>query len=249
MTARNWIRPDWPASARVRAISTTRHGGISTGKYASLNLGDHVGDAPDAVARNRALLAAGLRLPNPPCWLRQVHGTRVCDLDVDANSASPEADASTTTTPGKVCAVMTADCLPVLLCDDAGTRVAVAHAGWRGLCAGVIEAAIATFATPRERLMAWLGPAIGPEAYEVGADVHRAFVGHDADSERAFQRVAPEKFLANLYLLARIRLQRAGVAGIHGGHWCTFSDPERFYSFRRDRDTGRMASLIWIQPD
>jgi YfiH family protein len=249
VTAPNWIVPNWPAPPRVRAASTTRGGGVSAGTYASLNLGDHVGDDSEAVAHNRSLLTAALGLPNAPCWLRQVHGTRVCDLDADSNEGPPEADASVATTPGTVCAVLTADCLPVLLCDDAGTRVAVAHAGWRGLCAGVIEAAIATFSAPRERLLAWLGPAIGPRKFEVGNDVRDAFVSRDPDDARAFVAIAPGRFLANLETLARLRLRRAGVARIHGGGWCTFSEPERFYSYRRDHVTGRMASLIWIQPD
>ncbi len=243
MVAHPWIVPEWPAPARVHAVYTTRAGGVSRGSFASLNLSDYVGDAPGDVAHNRAHLRATLGLPDDPHWLRQVHGTRVCDLDDPSIGAVPEADCAVTSRPGRVCAIQTADCLPVLLCDVAGTRIAAVHAGWRGLAAGVIEAAIATFDAP---LLAWLGPAIGPMKFEVGAEVRNAFVGATPDCERAFRPGAADKWRADLYELARIRLHKAGVDRIFGGGWCTFSQPDLFFSYRRETTTGRMAALIWI---
>lgn len=238
------ILPDWPAPARVRAISTTRLGGVSIAPYDSLNLGDHVGDDLAAVEANRAQL--GRQLPAAPLWLRQVHGTAV----VDAATTRPgtEADAAVARTRGMVCAVMTADCLPVLLCDDHGTVVGAAHAGWRGLCDDVIEATVAAMQMPGENLLAWLGPAIGPAAFEVGDEVRAAFVTRDPAAARAFQPSRNNgKWLADLYQLARQRLAACGVSRIHGGEFCTFSEPDRFFSYRRDGKTGRMASLIWLK--
>ena len=237
-----WIVPDWPAADAVRALVTTREGGVSTGAYASLNLGDHVGDDPAAVAENRRRLRA--QLPAEPLWLGQVHGASV----VDAATARPgvAADASVARGPGPVCAVMTADCLPVLLCDEAGTAVCAAHAGWRGLAGGVLEAAVAAMGVPPAQLMAWLGPAIGPQSFEVGEDVRAAFLAHSAGAELAFAPKTQGKWLADLYALATQRLNAAGVARVFGGGLCTFNDAERFYSFRRDKATGRMAALIWI---
>lgn len=267
-----WIVPDWPAPSRVRALSTTRHGGVSAGPYGladgsagGLNLGTHVGDHPAAVEANRERLAR--RLPAMPRWLEQVHGCGVATADDTAGNtaddtgdavpgnAVPRADASIATTPGHVCAIMTADCLPVLLCDAAGTVVGAAHAGWRGLCDGVIEATLARMAPhagPQAQWLAWLGPAIGPTAFEVGAEVREAFLQRARTDEQtmveaAFSAGAPGKYWADLYALARVRLARAGCTQVHGGDACTVSDAERFYSYRRDRTTGRMATLVWLE--
>ncbi len=238
-----WLLPEWPAPPAVRALVTTRAGGVSRGPYASLNLADHVGDTAAAVAENRRRLCA--RLPAEPLWLRQVHGSAV----VDAAAAAPdaEADAALTRQPGTVCAVLTADCLPVLLCSRSGRTVCAAHAGWRGLAGGVLEAAVAALAESPEDLLAWLGPAIGPRAFEVGDEVRAAFLAAAPQAEAAFAPAAPGKWLADLYLLARQRLQAAGVVRIFGGGLCTFSDAARFYSYRRDGITGRMAALIWTE--
>ena len=240
-----WIVPDWPAPPRVRACTSTRSGGHSSAPYAGFNLGDHVGDDPAAVAANRRLLAAELELPAQPRWLRQVHGCAV--LDAAAEGADCTADAVLARGPGRVCAVLTADCLPLLLCDRAGTRVAAVHAGWRGLAAGVIEAAVERLGRPPSELLAWLGPAIGPDAFEVGPEVRAAFVRSDPAAADAFVPVRPGHWLADIYRLARLRLAALGVGLVSGGDYCTVSDPERFYSFRRDGVTGRMASLIWLE--
>ena len=239
-----YLVPQWPAPACVRAVSTTRLGGSSTGNWRGLNLALHVGDDAACVAENRRRLAAQLQLPASPGWLTQVHGTQVCELP---SPGACTADAATSARPGQVCVVMTADCLPVLFSDRDGGRVAAAHAGWRGLAAGVLERSVACFEDPG-RVFAWLGPAIGPEAFEVGEEVRAAFVGTDPAAAAAFQRNRRGRWQADLYTLARRRLQRAGVAEIYGGGLCTHSDAGRFYSFRRDGITGRMASLIWIQP-
>ena len=238
----DWIIPDWPVPARVKALVTTRKGGVSSGPYASLNLGLRVNDEPAKVERNRALLRA--HLPAEPRWLNQVHG----NLVVDAGSVRQpvEADAATSRTPDTVCAIMVADCLPVLLADRAGKVVGAAHAGWHGLAAGVIENTVKSMAVPPSELVAWLGPAIGPSAFEVGADVREAFVSTDPGAASAFIDQKPGKWLADLFTLARRRLQAVGIADIHGGGLCTVSDPRRFFSHRRDKVTGRMAALIWI---
>lgn len=254
------IIPDWPAPANVRALQTTRDGGVSVGGYASLNLGDHVGDDPVAVMRNRALLRAAL--PADPVWLKQVHGNIVADADHAVGV--PDADAALARLPGKVCAVMTADCLPLLLCDEAGTVVAAAHAGWRGLAGGVVEATVKAMNVTPERLLIWLGPAIGPQAFEVGDEVRQAFMAHDPEAAKAFvpatafhaqnsqlltahsSPLTNNKWLADIYLLARQRLALLGVERVYGGGLCTFTDAEMFYSYRRDQATGRMASLIWL---
>jgi len=237
-----WIEPDWPAPPRVRGLVTTRSGGVSRGPYASLNLGTRVGDDADAVRENRARLRAAL--PSEPRWLHQVHGTDV----VQANCAELEAcaDAAFTSTPDVVCAVQVADCLPVLLCDRAGTSVAAAHAGWRGLSAGVLERAVAAFPGAPKDCIAWLGPAIGPRKFEVGSDVLAAFTRSDAGAAAAFEPLREGKWLADLYALARLRLRLAGVSAVFGGGLCTFADPQRFFSHRRDRVTGRHAACIWI---
>lgn len=241
----NWIEPDWPAPAKVRALSTTRDGGMSEGPYASLNLGSHVGDSLSAVDQNRALLRNAARLPNEPVWMDQVHGTRVLTLPL-ADGESKQADAAFTATAGQVCTVMTADCLPVLFCSTDGSQVAAAHAGWRGLCDGVLEKTVARFGVAPARLMAWMGPAIGPQVFEVGEEVRERFIQFNPAAAMAFQPHG-DRYLANLYLLARQRLLAAGVGAIYGGDYCTYSDPERFFSFRRESETGRQASLIWIE--
>ena len=244
------IVPDWPAPPQVRALQTTRQGGVSRPPYASLNLGHHVGDDRSAVATNRALLRESLAGGGEPLWLEQVHGTRV----VDAASCSPvdppeQADASFSREPGVVCTVMTADCLPVLFCADDGSVVAAAHAGWRGLLAGVLEETVTALAVPASTVLAYLGPAIGPQAFEVGDEVRTAFVAADAALAGAFKPARPGKWLADLYMLARLRLAGQGVVRIYGGDFCTHSDDYRFFSYRRDGQTGRMASMIWLLAD
>ena len=238
-----WICPDWPAPARVRALSTTRVGGVSVAPYDSLNLGTHVGDDLAAVETNRARLRSVL--PGEPGWLNQVHGTAV--IDAAACIGVPDADAAVSCSSGVVCTVMTADCLPLLMCDRAGTVVAAVHAGWRGLQGGVVEAGVAAMKVAPSEILAWLGPAIGPQAFEVGSEVRAAFMAVDRQAEDAYRPAeAPAKWLADLYLLARQRLAALGVAGIYGGDRCTFSESDCFFSYRRDGATGRMASLIWL---
>lgn len=240
----DWIVPEWPAPKRVRALVTSRAGGTSAGKFASLNLSARVGDDPACVARNRAILRACL--PADPAWMRQVHGTAV----IDAARATPqtEADAAVTREPGMVCAVMTADCLPVLLCDRAGQVVGIAHAGWRGLAAGVIESAVRALGVSPRELIGYLGPGIGARRYEVGEEVRVAFAEKDQSAAASFAPGREGKFYADLYALARARLAAAGVTEVHGGGHCTASE-ERFFSFRRDGTTGRMASLVWLEED
>jgi polyphenol oxidase len=235
--------PEWPAPANVRAIQTLRTGGCSPAPWDSFNLGDHVGDDPQHVGANRAALRA--LLPAEPIWLKQVHGTAAVDAGFLAKTV--EADASFARQPGRVCAVMTADCLPVLFCDHAGSVVAAAHAGWRGLAAGVLEATISRMGVSPAELVVWLGPAIGPQRFEVGDEVRAAFLAHDGIAENAFVPQGRGKWLADIYQLARQRLQVAGVAAISGGDNCTVSDAARFFSYRRDGITGRMASLIWLE--
>lgn len=238
-----WIVPDWPAPARVRALSTTRAGGVSVAPYDSLNLGIHVGDDPASVADNRAQVRR--IVPSEPAWLNQVHGTAV--VDAASVAGVPDADASVSRTPGAVCVVMTADCLPVLLCDRAGTVVGAAHAGWRGLHGGVIEATVAAMQVAPGDVIAWLGPAIGPAAFEVGDEVRAAFVAVDASADSAFKPAGqPGKWLADIYLLARQRLAALGVTAVYGGDCCTVSESQRFFSYRRDGVTGRMGTLVWL---
>lgn len=236
--------PEWPAPARVRAISTTRQGGISEPPYASFNLADHVADAPDHVAENRRQLAKIAGYPREPAWLQQVHGHQV--VAAETVRAPVAADAVWTREPGYPCVVMTADCLPILLCDQAGTVVAAAHAGWRGLAGGVIAATLSHLNVPAADLLAWLGPAIGPAAFEVGEEVRAAFLQSDAACIGCFQPSPAGRWLADLYGLARRQLAALGVTAIYGGNFCTFSDSERFFSYRRENRTGRMASLIWL---
>lgn len=241
----SWLTPDWPAPAPVRALSTLRAGGVSRGVYEGLNLGDHVGDQPADVSANRAALRRAAALPGEPCWLRQVHGVRA----VAAEGWRPgvEADACHAASPGLICAVLTADCLPVLMCSRDGSRVAAAHAGWRGLLDGVIERTLAAMAVDGGDVMAWLGPAIGPRSFEVGAEVRERFLAAAAEAEAMFVPGREGRWLADLYGLARLRLRTAGVTAVHGGGFCTLSEPERFYSYRRDGVTGRMAALIWSE--
>nr|WP_290616675.1 peptidoglycan editing factor PgeF [Immundisolibacter sp.] len=234
--------PDWPLPPGVRAASTTRLGGVSLGAYGGLNLGDHVGDDPRAVAANRAALTQALRLPAPPLWLSQVHGSAVAGADDPLGIA---ADARYADRPGVVCAVLTADCLPLLLCSDDGREVAAVHCGWRGLAAGIVGRALARFAAAPSSVGAWLGPAIGPAAFEVGAEVWDIFVCRDSGAASCFCAGTGGRWLADLYGLARRDLAAAGVQRVYGGDLCTVADRERFYSYRRDGVTGRMASLVW----
>jgi YfiH family protein len=240
---RDWIVPEWSAPPRVRGLVTTRSGGASRGPFAALNLGARVGDDPSAVERNRELLRS--HLPADPVWLQQVHGADV--IDAESAGALPRADAAVARTRHTVCAVLTADCLPVLLAHRGGRAVGIAHAGWRGLAGGVIEAAVARMAVPPAEVVAWLGPAIGPQAYQVGREVHDAFVARDAGASAAFAPSEEGKFVADLYALARRRLAAAGVTAVSGGGFCTYTDRDRFYSYRRERTTGRFASLVWME--
>lgn len=237
----HFITPDWPAPTHVQALQTTRQGGYSHAPFDGLNLGNHVGDDPLRVEKNRQRLTE--RLPSEPIWLEQVHGTQV--VHAEHANYQPLADACVAHSAQAVCAVMTADCLPVLLCDQAGTVVAAAHAGWRGLADGVIEATVRAMHAKPEQLMAWLGPAIGASAFEVGAEVRDVFMQHNAAAATAFTPHA-EKYLADIYSLAHQRLSALGVHQVYGGQYCTFSDPHRFFSYRRDGQTGRMATLIWL---
>lgn len=238
----DWLIPDWPAPAGVKACVTTRAGGVSLAPFDSLNLGDHVDDSPEAVAENRRHLTDHFSIQ--PAWLQQVHGIAVAHADPGLVAT---ADASWTATPGIACAAMTADCLPALFCDRAGTRVAAAHAGWRGLAAGVLEATLDTLAVPAEDVLVWLGPAIGPQAFEVGPEVRETFVAQLPDAASAFVPSANAgKFMADIYALARLRLAARGVTAIYGGGFCTVTDP-RFFSYRRSPRTGRFASLIWLE--
>lgn len=239
------ITPEWVLPAGVNAISTTRNGGVSIVPYDTLNLGDHVGDDLQSVLKNRQRLAKHLMLSDDDIvWLEQVHGVKVLTLD-HQQPTSYQADASYTNIPRKVCAIMTADCLPVLFCSLAGNEVAAAHAGWRGLQAGILEQTIQRFNTDPENIMAWLGPAIGPEQFEVGPEVREAFMAVNPEAEEAF-KARGNKYLADIYLLARQRLSSLGVQKIYGGNFCTVSQSELFFSYRREKQTGRMASLIWF---
>lgn len=234
---------DWPAPARVKTLVSTRHGGVSAGVYASLNVGMHVGDDAEHVARNRALVQDAV--PVPLAYLNQTHSVDVVDATA-ALAQLRDADASVDATGKVACAVMTADCLPVLLCDEAATVVGAAHAGWRGLVGGVIEATISRM-NASGRLLAYLGPAIGPDAFEVGAEVRAAFVAHSARAASAFTDIGDGKYLADIYALARQRLQDAGVTAVYGGEYCTVLQREDFFSYRRDGQTGRMVSAIWLE--
>jgi YfiH family protein len=239
-----WTTPEWSVPDCVRAISTLRTGGVSAESFRSLNLGAHVGDAPAAVAENRRRLRTAVPLPAEPCWLEQVHGARVADLDRGDGGAC---DAAVTRTAGRVCAILTADCLPVLFAVGAGSAVAAAHAGWRGLAAGVLPATVAALATDPARVFAWIGPAIGPAHYEVGDEVRDAMLRVDAGADTAFRRNARGRYFADLPLLARRQLQSAGIGRISGGQSCTHAEADRYFSHRRDGRTGRQATLIWLE--
>ena len=239
-----WITPDWPAPAKVHALTSLRTGGVSQGDFESLNLALHVDDDPAAVLENRRRLLAAAGVPTEPMWLNQVHGTDVVETDVAASP--PRADASIARPSGKVCAIMTADCLPVLFCDVSGTRVAAAHAGWRGLANGILANTVAALNTAPGQLLAWMGPAIEPAAFEVGTEVREQFLAKDGRSVTAFAPNARGRWQADLYELARQELQRLGIAGIYGGGLQCFADSARFFSYRRSARTGRMATMIWI---
>lgn len=239
-----WLVPEWPAPLWVRACTTTRFGGVSEGTYESFNLAEHVGDDPKLVGENRRRLRMTLGLHADPLWLQQVHGTTV--VDAASAKSGDEADASYALRSGPVCAVLTADCLPLLLCDSGGTRVAAVHAGWRGLLGGVVENAVRALHRPGSQLLAWMGPAIGPRVFEVGDEVRDAFIAEDPASFTAFRSSPSGRWLADIYGLARLRLASVHVDAVYGGHWCTVSDAARYFSYRRDGVTGRMASLIWL---
>lgn len=246
----DWVIPQWPAPPNVRAVTTTRIGGISTGEFATMNLGNNTHDNIMSVARNRNELIKSLELPSEPCWLHQTHSNKVIRL-YDDTAVNQSADASYTTIPEKVCVVLTADCLPVLLSAKDGSVVASIHAGWRGLASGIIETTVSTLLhfgkCKPENLLVWLGPAIGPGVFEVGKDVRDVFTAHTADAKKAFRRIyKQQKWLVDIYLLARQRFAQMGVVDVYGGDFCTVTQYEKFYSFRRDGQTGRMASLIWM---
>lgn len=237
------VPADWPAPAGIVAACTLRTGGVSGKTFESLNLGSHVGDPPENVAENRQRFLAHCHAPREPVWLDQVHGKTVV-IDPETGS-EPQADAVISRKANTVCAVLTADCLPVLFVSGSGDEIAAAHAGWRGLCAGVLEATIAAFSAPPETLLAWLGPAISQTAFEVGGEVRDAFLAQGANAESCFVRNGSGKWQADLYQLARLRLSAAGVGGIYGGGLCTFSQSDRYFSYRRDGQCGRMASFIF----
>lgn len=245
---KSYLIPNWPAPACVRAFSTTRLGGHSKAPYDSFNLGYGSNDGAAAVEHNRLKLKRELALPSEPLWLHQIHGPHVIDADHYENNC--KADGSYTATTNRICIIGTADCMPILLCDKNGQEIAAVHAGWRGLAGGVIETALAKFASPKSEILAWLGPAIGPTVYEVGDEVRQQFIAIDAAAQAGFKPTANNKWLADLYTLAKQRLHHAGVINIYGGDFCTFSDSQRFFSHRRDQGkTGRMASLIWLAKD
>jgi YfiH family protein len=240
-----WLIPEWPAPPNVRAFVTTREGGVSEGSYASMNLGTSSGDDSGKVARNRLIVRE--HLPRMPRWMKQVHGTTVADLSALGGRDVAVADAAVTQPGGEVAVVLTADCMPVFFSDRQGTRAAVAHAGWRGLSAGVLESTLASLEADPAEVVAWMGPAIGPDAFEVGPEVKAAFEKVDAAAGEAFRAHKPRKFMADLYALARMRLARAGVGAIHGGGFCTYHEADRFFSYRRVQQSGRMGAFIWIE--
>jgi polyphenol oxidase len=241
MNNKHWLQADWPAPANVQAATTLRTGGVSQGGYASLNLATHVGDNPKMVSLNRQLIKTMLNLPSEPVWLHQTHSNRA--VKVTVTSTPSEADASYTDQPGVVCAVMTADCLPVLACSVDGTEVAAIHAGWRGLLDGVICNTINVFRS--YDVLIWLGPAIGPESFDVGPEVRSSFIAKSSEYASAFTQLSEDKWLANIYQLARTNLAALGINKIYGGDFCTLSDHQQFYSYRREKETGRMATLVW----
>ena len=237
----HWITPDWPAPANIHSATTLRTGGVSQGEFSSLNLGDHVNDLWHHVLENRQRIKSMLALPADPVWLQQTHSVQV--ICVDQMMGSAEADASYTAKNNIVCTVLTADCLPLLLCDEQGTQIAAIHGGWRGLLNGIIENTLLKM--PNTGVLAWLGPAIGPQCFEVGDDVRTAFINKSAQFASAFKDHSQGKYLADIYQIARILLNYAGVAQIYGGQYCTVSATDQFFSYRRDGQTGRMATMIW----
>ena len=243
MSLADWITPEWPAPRNVRAFVTTRAGGVSEGEYASMNLGLGSGDDLERVARNRAIVRA--HLPAEPFFLAQVHGAVVA---TPGGNPMSRADATVTAEARRVCVVLTADCMPVFLANKSGTRVGVAHAGWRGMAAGVLENTARALQSPADEIVAWMGPAIGPDAFEVGPEVREAFMAFDDEAEAAFRSHRPGKYMADLYTLARQRLARAGVNQVLGGGFCTFHERERFFSYRRVQKSGRMGAVIWLAP-
>ncbi|WP_273149929.1 peptidoglycan editing factor PgeF [Methylophaga thiooxydans] len=238
------LTPDWPAPLNVKAVSTTRQGGFSQAPFDSMNVGTHVGDDASVVKKNRDQLKQLIHLPNSPLWLEQVHGTDV--IHTSSWKKSSQADAIYSDQPNHVCAIMTADCLPVLFTDRQGTQVAAAHAGWRGLLNGVLENTVSQFTGAREDILVWLGPAIGPTQFEVGQEVYAAFTAYSQDAKQAFKVSDQTHYLADIYLLAKQRLSALGITQIYGGDFCTVTEKQRFFSYRRDGITGRMVSLIWI---
>ncbi|WP_444899118.1 peptidoglycan editing factor PgeF [Microbulbifer sp. VAAC004] len=255
MSLDHYLTPSWPAPARVRAVTTLRNGGVSTGAFSSFNLGAHVGDEESAVMANRQQLSEELKLPAVPQWLEQIHSDKV--IEAQSDGLVRTADASFNLGGGAACAVLTADCLPVLICDKTGTRVAAAHGGWRGLAEGILRNTVTALDCDPKELLVWLGPAIGPEAFETGVDVLEAFFEH-AQSGTHTEAIAqcfrphsrkPLHFLADIYALARAELAELGIENIYGGEYCTVNEAERFFSYRRERTTGRMASLIWLADD
>jgi polyphenol oxidase len=237
------ITPDWTAPAAVRAAFTLRTGGVSTGAFESFNLATHVGDDLSAVAENRKRLQTKLSLPVEPDWLEQVHGIAVADLDV--TSSLRRADAAVTRGARKMCAIQVADCMPVLFASRDGSSIGAAHAGWRGMAGGVLEATIGALHCEPSQLLAWLGPCISQENFEVGDEVREAFVQADPHTASAFERNGKGRWQCDLYAIARRRLGALGIGDVTGGGWCTFADRERFFSYRRDGQCGRMAALIW----
>lgn len=244
---KHYLYPQWPAPDNVCALTTLRAGGFSQAPYTSFNFGHHVNDDPIAVKKNINLLCKELNLKTPPTWLTQVHGTDVIHIENYPQDSYPEADASYTQQKQQICAVLTADCVPILVCDKNGTEIAAIHAGWQGLLAGVIDPAIQIFKNSAENLFAWLGPAIGPRAFVVGEDVRQRFIAKNPDYTDAFQTAGVQQWHGNLYQIARINLQALGVNHIYGGNFCTYTDKKRFFSYRRNQVTGRMASLIWLK--
>ena len=242
-----WISADWPAPAGIVAGTTLRTGGVSAGSYESLNLAAHVGDVASAVGINRHRFTAACKLPAEPKWLTQVHGTTVAEAETAG--PLPEADAIVAVSPGTVCAVLTADCLPVLFTSEDGREIAAAHAGWRGLANGILEATLSNLASPPARLMAWFGPAISQPAFEVGGEVRAAFLERDPKAAASFSRNERGRWQADLYRLAALRLRQAGLTRIYGGGRCTFAEQDAFFSYRRDGQCGRMATFVFRSTD
>ena len=239
----SWLQADWPAPSFIQAGTTLRQGGVSRGEYSSLNIAAHVGDELAMVEKNRL----SLNLPNEPQWLEQIHSTKAILLPHE--KSVPKADAAYTEKKNIICSVMTADCLPLLITNKQGSCVAAIHAGWRGLCNGIIEATIKSLPAEPESLLVWLGPAIGPDVYEVGEEVYDAYTKDNNEAKQAFTSVSEKHWLFDIYELAKLRLQKLGIKQVYGGDHCTFTEKDMFFSYRRDKVTGRMASMIWIEPD